>query len=195
MDVSVDDACVLQSFEFGDIVGPLAIPDGVYDIQVRVAGEADPCSGPLAIDVVDLPLEGGESATIIAHLDTSGAPTASKYVNDVSEIARNEGRLTVAHTANAPAVDLTLADKRGRLIANLTDVKNNAQGGPFDLRARIYEAAIFPVGAEEPVFGPADLGIKPRHLTNVFAVGSVENGTFSLLIQRISLPPPPLGFG
>ncbi len=194
VDVSVDGACVLTGFEFGDIAGPLMLAEGAYDIQVRVGNEENPCTGGLAIDVVDLPLVGGENATIIAHLDTAGAPTASKYVNDMSEIVRNEGRLTVAHTANAPAVDITLEDKRGSQIAKLEAVENNAQAGPFDLRARIYGVEVFPAGSDEFV-AAANLGLKPRRLTNVFAVGSLTNGTFTFLIQRISLPTPAPEFG
>ncbi len=188
VDVSVNGACVLTGFEFKDIAGPLTLPAGEYDIQVRLAAD-DPCTGPLAIDVMGLPLNAGENTTIIAHLDAAGAPTASKFNNDVSAPSANRnGRLAVHHTAAAPSVDVTLEYGKSdlQLIATIEDLANGEQAGPFELRGGMYVATIFPAGGDDAVLGPATLGLKPRRLTNVFAVGSLENG-LDIIVQRIAL--------
>ena len=63
----------------------------------------------VAIDAGDTTLPASGNHTIIAHLDAEGTPTLAVFENDTSATAAGEGRLTVRHTAAAPAVDV-LAD-------------------------------------------------------------------------------------
>ena len=51
-------------------------------------------------------MSAGVDATVVAHLDADGSPTASVFVNDTSEIRDGDARLTVRHTAEAPEVDV-----------------------------------------------------------------------------------------
>ena len=52
----------------------------------------------------DLPA--GGNVTLVAHLDASGKPTITPFVNDVSSVPAGQARLVVRHTAAAPAVDV-----------------------------------------------------------------------------------------
>ncbi len=195
VDISVDGACALEDFIFGQIVGPLMMPAGNYDIQVHLAEGFDPCDGPVAIDAPGVPIVAGETASIIAHLTENGDPTASKFVDDVSLIDRADARLTVRHTAAAPVVDIELSRARsGNEIATIEDLANPDQAGPLDVRFGKHMASIFPAGSNVPVFGPVGLALAPRVLVNVYAVGSLSTGSFTLITQQISLPSvqPPL---
>jgi hypothetical protein len=190
VDVSVNGTCALQGFKFGEIVGPLSLPAGAYDIQVRVADPAHPCTGFLAIDVNDLPLNAGESATIVAHLNTAGAPTASKFVNDLSRTRRAEARLVVRHTANAPAVDICLF-QRGRYLGSLDNLTNASLGmkgeAQIEVKRGRYEAGVFAAGTLDQVGSNIPVTLRPQTATFVFAVGSLANGTFTVIPQVINL--------
>ena len=103
VDVYVNDELTLDDFAPGDLAGPLELPAGTYSVAITASDAAD-ASSP-AIGPVDLPLDAGGNYTAVAHLDAEGTPTATLFTNDVSDIAAGQGRLTVRHTAAAPAVD------------------------------------------------------------------------------------------
>jgi hypothetical protein len=188
VDVSVNGGCALQSFRFRQIVGPLSLPAGAYDIAISVANPAHPCSNAAVISVNDLPLNAGESASIIAHLNTQGAPTASKFINNVSATQGLNGRVAVRHTANAPAVDVKVNTLLGlkRLNATLPNLSNGNQA-EADLPLGIYQASLFAAGTDARAFGPALVVAFPQTFRAVYAVGSLQNGTFTLITQTIRL--------
>ncbi|MGD8726622.1 MAG: hypothetical protein PVH40_03200, partial [Gemmatimonadales bacterium] len=63
VDVEVSGSCVLEGFEFRDIAGPLPLPEGSYDIKVRLADEMSPCSGGVAIDAPGVGVTAGLNAS------------------------------------------------------------------------------------------------------------------------------------
>lgn len=202
VDVIVDGGCLLQDFEFGHFAGPLELPAGTYSVAVALSDEdPDTCNGTVVIGPVDLTFEAGDNVTIFAHLTADGGITASVFDNDVSDVVAGHTRLTVRHTAEAPPVDILLNRGwiRGRLIGEFEDLANPDQIGPVDLRPGAYAVSIFPAGGDEPVFQvPATeddrpLVTHPHRSQIVYAVGSLENETFTLMIQLIDLgktPPP-----
>jgi hypothetical protein len=216
VDVIVDGACFLHDFEFGQFAGPVELPAGTYAVAVALSDE-DPeeCAGAVVIGPVDLTFEAGDNVTVFAHLTGDGEPgpagvdvlelgiTASVFDNDVSDVVAGQTRLTVRHTAWAPAVDIDLHRGwiRGRLIAEIEGLENPDQAGPVDLRPGAYAVSIFPAGGDEAVFQvPATEDDEPLvtnpHLSQiVYAVGSLENETFTLMIQLFELgfklPPHP----
>ena len=107
VDISVDGACALTNVNYRTIVGPLSIPAGTRSIAVHYPATGS-CSSAAAIGPAAVPFNGGESATIIAHVGANGAPTASKFVNNLSATPTGRSRVAVHHTANAPAVDIYL---------------------------------------------------------------------------------------
>ena len=78
------------------------------NLEVRLAGTDTVAIGPVA----EFPVPASGSYTVVAHLDASGTPTLTPFENDTSEVADGNGRLTVRHTAAAPAVDVVLGDAR-----------------------------------------------------------------------------------
>ena len=51
----------------------------------------------------------GANATVVAHLTADGKPALTPFVNDVSAVPAGQARVTVRHTAAAPAVDVRAA--------------------------------------------------------------------------------------
>lgn len=190
VDIIVDGACLLQDFKFGDFAGPLELPPGTYSVAVALS-DGDPvlCGGAVVIGPVDLTFEGGDNATIFAHLTEGGGITASVFDNDDSAIVAGKTRLTVRHTANAPAVDIALNRgwMRGPLVGVIEGLENPNQAGPLDLRPGSYAVTIFAAGTLDPVFQLQPFVTKPRVSQLVYAVGSLTNGTFTLLVQNLEL--------
>lgn len=177
VDVWVDGQRTLDDFAPGDLAGPLELPAGTYSVAITAADAAD-ASAP-AIGPVDLTLESGTSYTAVAHLDAAGTPTATLFTNDTSATAPGQGRLTVRHTAAAPAVDVLAG---GSPV--ITGLANPAEQ-TLDLPAGTVSAAVAATGTTEPVLGPADVPVTEGAHTIVYAWGSLEAGNLQLAVQRI----------
>lgn len=178
VDVYVNDELTLPNFEFGTITDPLELPAGDYQIDIRAAG--DPADAdPIIAGSATLP--GGANASIVAHLAEDGTPSLAVFVNDISQIAAGDTRLTVRHTAAAPTVDI-LAN--GDVLAE--GLSNPNEAGPLDVPADTYSVGIAPAGSADVVFGPVDLTLDAGTAYFVYAVGSLEDGSFDTLVQTIS---------
>ena len=186
VDVHVEGlGCVLRDFQFGEVSPRLDVPPGSYDIEVRLS-DGD-CGGPVAVSAPDVPFEAGENATVIAHLSAEGAPTASKFVNDVSGARLFEGRLSLHHTAAAPAVDIDVFRRFFiffRKVLGLEGVTNGLSADE-DLVGGRYTVTIAPAGGH-PIFDQK-IRIRREELLSVYAVGSVAGGTFQLITDHQAL--------
>jgi hypothetical protein len=178
VDVWVNGDPTLEGFEPGTVTDPLELPAGSYDIEIYPAG-ADPDSeDPVISGSADL--EAGANVSLVAHLDADGNPTLGVFANDTSTIGAGEARITVRHTAAAPAVDI-LANGD----AVFTGVENG-QEGVADLPAGTIEAAVARAGETDPVLGPAEVDLGEGVNTIVYAIGSAEEDSLDLLVQTIS---------
>lgn len=177
VDVWVDGQRTLDDFTPGTLAGPLDLPAGAHTVAITAADAAD-ASQP-AIGPVDLTLDAGASYTAVAHLDAAGSPTATLFTNDLSEVPAGQGRLTVRHTAAAPAVDV-LADG-SPVVTNLSNPEEQTLTAP----AGTVSAAVAATGTTDPVIGPTDLTIAEGADTIVYAWGSLEAGNLQLAVQTI----------
>ncbi len=184
VDVYVNGTKTLPAFEPYTVTDPLELPEGNYDIVI-VPQDGDPASPAISGSAF---LPAGANVTIIAHLDAAGSPTLGVFVNDVSQIMPGKTRLAVRHAAAAPVVDVALyrGNGTGNYIATVPDLANAGEAA-VDVRPGRYSATIAPAGDLTPVFGPASLVLKPKVLNIVYAVGSLSDGSFRLLIQSIDL--------
>ncbi len=178
VDVYVNGSLTLDDFEPSDLAGPLSLDPGTYTVAITASDAADdssPVLGP-----IDLPLEEGMSYTAVAHYDADGDPTATLFTNDISETAAGEGRLTVRHTAAAPAVDVW-AD--GSVV--FEDLENPDEV-MADLPAATYEAAVSLADDTDPVLGPVDVTIEDGVNTIVYAWGSASDDNLDLAVQTVN---------
>jgi hypothetical protein len=177
VDVVAGGEVVFSGFEFGDTQDLSALAgETLPGLTVNAAG-----TDTVAIDAGDVTLPSSGNVTIIAHLDEGGSPTLAVFQNDTSSTAAGEGRLTVRHTAAAPAVDV-LANGE----AAFTNLANPNEASA-DLPAGTISASVVPAGATEPVvIGPADLAIQDGTSLIVYAVGSLDDGTIQVLTESIS---------
>lgn len=177
VDVYVNGDLTLDDFAPSDLAGPLDLPAGDYEVAITASDAAD-ASSPI-LGPITLTLDADTSYTAVAHLDEGGSPTVTAFVNDISETAAGEGRLTVRHTAAAPAVDVLAGDTP--VIEGLA----NPEEATLDLAAGTVSASVAAAGTTDPVLGPADVEVQEGVLTIVYAWGSLEDDTLALATQTI----------
>ena len=178
VDVYVDGELTLDNFKPGKLAGPLDLEAGTYEVAIT-ASDAEDDSDP-AIGPVELTLEDGGNYTAVAHLEEGGDPTATLFTNDTSRTDAGQGRLTVRHTAAAPAVDILAGGDA--VISNLS----NPDEKVLDLDAGTIEAAVAAAGTTDPVIGPADVTVSEGKNTIVYAWGSLDDDNLNLAVQTIS---------
>ena len=183
VDVYVNGAEQLPGFQPGTVAGPLTLPAGDYTIKILKAG--DPATGTAVIDT-KVTLPAGANASLVAHLDASGKPVLTTFVNDTSAAPAGDGRLVVRHTAAAPAVDV-LANGSAA-FTNLV----NGKEAQANLPAGTISAAVVATGTTTPaLIGPADVPVTAGMATVVYAVGAPASGstasTLGVVTQQIPL--------
>lgn len=176
VDVEVDGANAITNFQYGQMQDLSSLAGKTLKgLKVKAAG-----TSTVAIDAGDVALPASGNYTVVAHLDAAGKPTLSVFQNDTSTIAAGKGRLTVRHTAFAPAVDVRANGTVA--FANLANPKE----AKADLAAGTISADVVPTGAATPVvIGPAKLEIKNGSSLIVYAVGSLDGKTLGVLTQTI----------
>ena len=177
VDVYAGDTMLIDDFTPGSLE-TLTVPAGTYDLAVFADGEG-PGNGTAVLEAAGVEVPGGANATVTANLDADGAPALNVFVNDISEVAAGEARLTVRHVAAAPAVDITA--NGDVLFSDLT----NPNEAMADVPAGSYEAAVVLAGTDTVAIGPADLDLAEGANTIVYAWGSAEAGNLALAVQTI----------
>src|SRR4051812_9395384 len=121
----------------------------------------------------------GANATVVAHLDPSGTPVITPFVNDTSAVPAGQARVVVRHTAAAPAVDVRAGGTP--VIQGLTNPDEKALTVP----AGTVQADVVLAGTGTVAIGPADLSLTEGATTVVYAWGSQDAG-FQLAVQTLS---------
>ena len=183
VDVYVNGNNQLPNFQPGKVAGPLTLPAGDYQIKILKAG--DPATGTAVIDT-KVTLPAGANASLVAHLDASGKPVLTTFVNDTAAAPAGQGRLVVRHTAAAPAVDV-LANGQAA-FTNLVNPKE----AQTNLPAGTISASVVATGTTTPaLIGPADVPVEAGMATVVYAVGAPASGstasTLGVVTQQIPL--------
>jgi hypothetical protein len=178
VDVYANGERLIDDFQPGTLTDPLELPAGSYDLALFPADAADGSGDPLlSADGVAVPA--GANATVVAHLTADGQPALTPFVNDVSAVPAGQARVTVRHTAAAPAVDVRAG---GTPVApGLT----NPNEATLTVPAGTVSADVVLAGTQTVAIGPADLALAEGTTTIVYAWGSEEAG-FELAVQTIS---------
>ncbi|MGW1339566.1 DUF4397 domain-containing protein [Kribbella sp. NPDC002412] len=175
VDVYANGSKLLSNFKPGSLTDPLQLPAGDYDLKVTAAGKT-----AALIQADDVAVPGGANVTVVAHLNAGGKPVLTPFVNDTSKLAAGQARLTVRHTAAAPAVDVRAGGKP--VFTGLTNPKQ----AKADLPAGTVEADVVLAGTTTVALGPAELNLKEGTNTIVYAWGSASAKNLKLAVQTIS---------
>ncbi len=167
----------LFAFEYGEQRGPLTLAPGAYALEVRLNGNP--------ILAANATLSAGDDVSVIAHLDAAGTPRLAAFANDVTPLNLPSARLLVRHTAQAPAVDVVLA-QNGSPVATIPGLANGASAVAPVAPGR-YSVSLLAAGTPNVAFGPVDIVVENGFGYGVFAVGNVADPSFTLLTQRLPL--------
>jgi hypothetical protein len=178
VDVYANGDKLLSNFKPGTLTDPVALPEGTYDLAVFAAGKGP--SGTPAIEAKGVKVPAGANITVVAHLTADGKPTLTPYVNDVSTLKAGQARITVRHTAAAPAVDVRAGGKP--VFTGL----ENPKEAKADLPAGTVSADVVLAGTDTVAIGPADVDLKEGTNTIVYAWGSAADKNLKLAVQTIS---------
>lgn len=189
-------APVITDLQFTQIE-KLYLPAGTY--KLKIVGANAGCDTDAAFGLEgEATLEAGANYSIIAYETTAEAtsPVALKVaMNDTSKL-RGWARVSAYHLADAPAVDIWAAgrDKRSKAIATYGDphplfegVANGAGPASEDVKPNRYKIAIAASPSETAENAVKTLRVKLKRNRNtiLYAVGSLDSGTFTVLKQRI----------
>ena len=129
-------------------------------------------------------LRANQSKSVVAHLSASGQPLLSVYANDQSPTAAGTARVTVRHTAAAPAVDVVV-NNTTTLIPGLT----NPRQAKADVPAGSYLVDVRAAGTSTAVLDDAPVMLDAGTNTIIYAIGSVAGGTFTVAAQVLPVRP------
>ncbi|HEY9495033.1 MAG TPA: DUF4397 domain-containing protein [Intrasporangium sp.] len=178
VDVYANGDPLLTDFKPGTLTDPVMLPAGDYDLKVTAAGAG--ADGDAVIEANDVAVPAGANITVVAHLDASGTPVLTPFVNDTSPIDAGQARITVRHTAAAPAVDVRAnGDVAFKGLTNPNEVKT-------ELPAGTISADVVLAGTDTVAIGPADVQLKEGTNTIVYAWGSADKDNLDLAVQTVS---------
>ena len=177
VDVYANGNPLLKNFKPGTLTDPQSLPAGTYDLKVVKAG--DGADGDAVIKADNVKVPGGANITVVAHLNEDGDPSLTPFVNDVSKIPAGKARITVRHTAAAPAVDVRAGGDP--VFTNLS----NPDEKSAEVDAGTVKADVVLKGTDDVVIGPASLNLAEGTSTIVYAWGSAEDDNLKLAVQTV----------
>lgn len=178
VDVYANGDAILEDFEPGTLTDPLTLPEGSYDLKVTAAGAG--ADGAAVIEANDVAVPGGANVTVVAHLNEGGTPVLTPFVNDTKATAAGQARITVRHTAAAPAVDVRAnGDVAFPGLTNPNEAK-------ADLAAGTVSADVVLAGTDTVAIGPADVNLAEGTNTIVYAWGSAADDNLDLAVQTVT---------
>jgi hypothetical protein len=158
----------VPGFNPGEVVKGVALPAGTYDVAIVPAGET--CGAPAILQAADVEFAGGRNYTAIAHLTEDGTPTLALVRNNVRPLANGWARVSIRHTAEAPALDVWA---NGNVV--LEGVPNGATATRRVPTGNYAFWASLP-GEYAPMVGPAVLKLARATAYQIFAWGSADSG-------------------
>ncbi|HEX6497738.1 MAG TPA: DUF4397 domain-containing protein [Micromonosporaceae bacterium] len=177
VDVYVNGKKTLSDFQPATVAGPLSLAAGSYKIALTKPG-APVSNAILTVDNAQVPA--GQNLSLVAHLDASGQPSLTAFVNDTSAVAAGKARITVRHVAAAPAVDVRANGQA--VFSNLT----NPNEAKADVDAGSVRADVVLAGTQTVVLGPATLNLAAGTNTIVYAIGSANDKTLAFVVQTLT---------
>lgn len=169
VNVCVDGSEAIPDFQPGDVAANVQLPAGSHTF--KLVAQSDTC-GDTAILKKTTDLDAGKNYTVVANLNDTGAPNLKVFRNNVAKTAPGAARLTVRHTADAPAVNVWT--NGARLIGGTHFTWGESATLPVP--RGVYAAWVSLPGEVQPVIGPAVLVLRPGYAYQVYAWGDGTDG-------------------
>ena len=164
-------------FQPKQIIDVPGVSAGNYDIRIFAQG-ANPQTSTPVIAVLGARIPDNVELSILAHLDGSGAPTATVYRNDNSPVQPGWARVSVRHAAAAPAVQLTAGGVPKLALTN-------PYFGDLEVPATTITLQLQVPFTSTPITPTASLAFQSATRYFVYAIGSVAAGSFDFILQAV----------
>jgi uncharacterized protein DUF4397 len=178
VNVCVDGTSVRDDFRFGRKIVGAELLAGSHRVKLVPSGSE--CS-VRAILVERYRLHAGANVTIVANLDASGTPNLAVFANNVRPTSEGNARLSVRHTAAAPAVNVWANGSRLIGGTGFTWGKSETLEVPSDR----YRVKVTLPGSKAPVIGPAVLDLAANKGYQVYAVGDAHGYRLVEITSRV----------
>lgn len=178
VDVYANGNELLKDFEPGTLTDPQMLPAGDYDLKVVAQGAG--ADGAAIVEANGVTVPAGANITVVANLAADGTPALNAFVNDTSASAEG-GRVTVRHTAAAPAVDIRAGGTA--VISGL----ENPKEAMLNIAPGTLNVDVTAAGTDTVVLGPADVTVAEGKNVIVYAWGSLEDENLALAIQMVDI--------
>lgn len=180
-DVYLNGDLIIDGFLFENASDLFTIPAGPAELWIFPEGADPDTDSPAVSDTVTF--EGGLDYSIVAQL-LGGAPVLSVFINDTSQVAAGQARLTVRQTSGVGNIDVTLDGSN--LFAGL----QQATDATADIEAGSHTVSFLSAG---DTLAERSVDLSEGGLVVLYAVGSPDDDTFGLLVQRIVAQQTPPG--
>jgi hypothetical protein len=178
---------LIEDFQFGDVVGPVALPSG-QAVPVEVYVGEDDCEDPAGAPLIDQSVT--PSGAAVAVVATSNGeqldPELLPIPLDVDCVDAGSGRAVAVHAANAPEVDVVNTD----LGISVGTISYGEQISG-QLPAGTYGIEVFVVGDPTDPVLEFDIEVAEGTVTAGIAVGGQPaegEGTTPVLILPLVIP-------
>ena len=171
VDVYIDGTSTFPSFQPGTSEDLSSLAGSTLNnIEIFAEGADSTTDTPL-LTAASLAVPSTGNNSVVVHLDESGDPKISIYVNGASETGAGVGRITVRHAAAAVPVDLVLTNG-DRPLLNLT----NGGSQEFGPDAGSYDVQLAEAGGA--LIADTATTVQSTEGVNliVYAVGSAADG-------------------
>jgi len=163
--VCVDGKGVADNFRYGNRIVGATLPATTHKVRLVAAGKS---CGASAILKSTYTLGADRNYTIVANLNAAGTPNLKAFVNNVKPTVAGKARLTVRHTAKAPAVNVWAGSTK--LISGTGFTWGKSATLPVP--AGTYSVKVTLPGSTKAVIGPASKTLNAGRAYQVYAVGS-----------------------
>lgn len=181
VDISLSGSCALKNVPFRTVSSTLQVAAGSHEVVIRLSNGN--CTGALVAQT-RLDLSINENSTIVAHLSEEGAVRLTKFINDRQPTANNLGRVTLRHTAAAPAVDIWYRARRASRVVRA--LRSGEQNGSETI-ANSYNFIIYTSSPRRQALPNVSQSVEANQQLIVYVVGSAKKGSLSLITQRLGL--------
>jgi hypothetical protein len=183
INIEIGSTCLKQTVTFGDVVGPVPVPNGTIPVIVSLANITFPCTNP-AIISTKLTLKGDVAAAIVLAESTAGPQAEVFSLTDLNPVPAGSARALVMNAANAGTIDTALTDAAGSSIP-VSGVAPGAEGATNIAPFTNYGVTVFPAGTTTPVAGPQSFNADNRSVQVLAVVGSAANSTLTVIRKNL----------
>lgn len=185
--VCIDDEIVDNTFEVTDILGPVPLPAGTYNVEI-FGGSVESCEGEAAIDE-DLTVTAGDDITVAAiWTSQTQGPGVTVWENDSSCADEGTARVTVRHGAatNGP-VDVVgvVAGEETTLVPDLAEgAQATLDGVPGGLT--VEDVQVVAAGTDTTLIVVGDVTFEAGTHYVIYAAGGAD-GSAGVWVDTIPL--------